>query len=165
MTGQNRRDEETLPTASFNSPHGIAVDVDGTVYVEDASNNTIRKITPVGVVSTLAGLAGKTGNTDGPSSMLGSTIRLALGCWQCLCCGRWKWHDPQDHHSRAISFSSCQLLTLRQQIDPVEVLRNRVEVLIAAVCKMMLERFMNPPPASVQHPLHVCLVPLACPTH
>ncbi|HTH82266.1 MAG TPA: IPT/TIG domain-containing protein [Mucilaginibacter sp.] len=40
--------------ASFNSPAGIAVDATGTVYVADNGNNSIRKITPAGTVSTIA---------------------------------------------------------------------------------------------------------------
>ena len=51
--------------ARFWAPFGIAVDRSGNVYVADTANNTIRKITPNGVVSTLAGLAGHPGNKDG----------------------------------------------------------------------------------------------------
>jgi len=41
--------------ASFNGPYGIAVDIPGNVYVADAGNNEVRKITVGGMVSTLAG--------------------------------------------------------------------------------------------------------------
>lgn len=41
--------------ASFNSPAGIAIDASGNLYVGDSNNNVIRKITPNGTVSTLAG--------------------------------------------------------------------------------------------------------------
>ena len=54
--------------AQFKVPDGVAVDSAGNVYVADTGNNTIRKITPGGVVSTLAGLAGQTGSTDGTGS-------------------------------------------------------------------------------------------------
>lgn len=60
--------------ASFNSPQGIATDSAGNVYVGDTNNHTIRKITPAGVVSTLAGLAGVTGGADGT----GATARFAF---------------------------------------------------------------------------------------
>jgi len=54
--------------AQFSLPSGVAVDAAGTVYVADDGNDTIRKITPDGVGSTLAGLAGVGGNADGTGS-------------------------------------------------------------------------------------------------
>ena len=54
--------------ARFNFPNGVAVDGSGNVYVADTSNDTIRKVTSAGVVSTLAGLAGSYGSADGPGS-------------------------------------------------------------------------------------------------
>jgi serine/threonine protein kinase/sugar lactone lactonase YvrE len=54
--------------ASFAGPCGLAMDAQRVLYVADAFNHTIRKITPAGVVSTLAGTAGTAGSTDGPCS-------------------------------------------------------------------------------------------------
>jgi sugar lactone lactonase YvrE len=51
--------------ARFSFPRGIAVDAQGNVYVADTMNRTIRKITPAGVVTTLAGSPGLDGNADG----------------------------------------------------------------------------------------------------
>ena len=51
-------------SARFNSPEGVAVDGTGNVYVADTGNQTIRKITAGGDVTTLAGLAGAYGSTD-----------------------------------------------------------------------------------------------------
>jgi len=50
--------------SKFNSPSAITVDSAGNLYVTDNANQRIRKITPAGVVSTLAG-SGTSGTTDG----------------------------------------------------------------------------------------------------
>ena len=55
----------TGSAARFNDPHGLTLDSVGNVYVADTGNSTIRQITPAGVVTTLAGLAGNYGTADG----------------------------------------------------------------------------------------------------
>ena len=52
-------------SAQFSQPNGIGVDAGGNVYVADSGNDTIRKITPSGQVSTIAGTVGVTGSSDG----------------------------------------------------------------------------------------------------
>lgn len=59
-------------TARFNGPAGLAVDTSGNIFVSDTGNHTIRKITPAGIVTTLAGTAGSVGSLDG----IGSAARF-----------------------------------------------------------------------------------------
>jgi sugar lactone lactonase YvrE len=51
--------------ALFNGPVGLAFDARGNLFVSDANNDTIRKITTNGFVTTFAGAAGVDGSADG----------------------------------------------------------------------------------------------------
>ncbi|HMI62466.1 MAG TPA: hypothetical protein VK518_16230, partial [Puia sp.] len=55
--------DATGTAARFSQPGSVALAPDGTLYVSDAGNHAIRKVTPAGVVTTLAG--GSSGVTDG----------------------------------------------------------------------------------------------------
>ena len=57
------------PSARFNQPTGIAVDTSGNIYVSDKGNNTIRKISSVGAVTTLAGNASAAAGSFDSSGM------------------------------------------------------------------------------------------------
>lgn len=51
--------------ARFRYPSGIAADAQCNLYVADRGNHVIRKISPSGAVTTIAGRAGTAGNADG----------------------------------------------------------------------------------------------------
>jgi hypothetical protein len=52
--------------ASFKSPTDVAIDNRGNLYVADTGNDVVRKITPDGQVSTIAGTPGRSGFVAGP---------------------------------------------------------------------------------------------------
>jgi sugar lactone lactonase YvrE len=63
--------------ALFNELSGITIDKNGNLYVSDAANFVIRKVTPAGVVSTFAG-SGKSGNADGAGTAASFTQPAGL---------------------------------------------------------------------------------------
>ena len=65
LAGAPGSTDGTGGAARFNAPRGVTVDTGGNVYVADTQNSTIRKITPGGLVTTLAGTAGNVGSLDG----------------------------------------------------------------------------------------------------
>ena len=66
-------------SASFNTPSSIAIDARGNLYVADTANNRIRKVTPEGAVTTLAG-DGTPGARDGAgaSAQFNAPIGIAV---------------------------------------------------------------------------------------
>jgi sugar lactone lactonase YvrE len=78
--GRTGTNDATGSAARFYHPGGVAVDGAGNVYVGDNGNSTVRKVTPAGAVTTLAGSAGKSGSADGTGSAagFGSSLGIAV---------------------------------------------------------------------------------------
>lgn len=93
--------EDTSESATFNSPSRVAVDASGVLYVADTSNHSIRKITPAGAVTTLAG-SGSPGSSDGSgsSASFSSPWGIAIDS-----AGNVFVADSQNHKIRKISSS------------------------------------------------------------
>jgi DNA-binding beta-propeller fold protein YncE len=75
-TGATGNSNGNSNVASFDGPSGIAVDGAGNIYVADQHNNMIRKISPNGTVTTLAG-SGTPGFTNGTGT--GATFTYPTG--------------------------------------------------------------------------------------
>jgi len=73
--------------ARMNSPNGAALGPDGSLYIADSCNQRVRKVTPDGIITTIAGIGGdcrsdnpRTGGDGGPATSAGIGYPLfALG--------------------------------------------------------------------------------------
>ena len=79
-SGLSGSSDGTGAAASFDEPQGLAVDDQGTVFVSDTGNHTIRRITASGEVTTIGGSTQSIGSSDGAgsSSRFNSPIGLAV---------------------------------------------------------------------------------------
>lgn len=66
--------------AHFKAPYDVAVDTSANLYVIDSGNSTIRKMTPGGITTTLAGTAGQRAYVDatGPSARFDAIHSIAV---------------------------------------------------------------------------------------
>ncbi len=65
-------------SASLTRPFGVAVDAAGNLYIADAGNNRIRKVSPSGIITTVAGNGTPGFSGDGGSST-GASLNSPLG--------------------------------------------------------------------------------------
>jgi len=75
-------DGGSASSASLNFPSGVALDAAGNLYIADKDNERIRKVSPSGIISTVAGngVADRTSGDGGPATQaaLNAPVRLAV---------------------------------------------------------------------------------------
>ncbi|TAE24464.1 MAG: T9SS C-terminal target domain-containing protein [Candidatus Kapaibacterium sp.] len=101
--------DATGTLAQFQFPTGVAVDGAGNVYVADYINNRIRRITALGVVTTLAGSA-TAGSTDGMGAGAQFNLPVALavnGAGTIVYVA-----DQNNHRIRAVTTAAGAVTTL-----------------------------------------------------
>lgn len=76
--GQNGYRDGASSAAQFDTPSALAVAKDGTIYISDTGNHTIRRLTTNGTVATFAGGAGEAGSTNGPAAAARFNAPLGL---------------------------------------------------------------------------------------
>jgi sugar lactone lactonase YvrE len=57
-------------SSELNGPSGVAVDAAGNLFIADTDNNRIRKVTPSGIISTVAGSGSQGFSGDGGQAIL-----------------------------------------------------------------------------------------------
>ena len=116
QAGSSGSDDGQAGQARFNDPSGVAVDGTGNLYVTDTDNYTIREITPAGVVSTVAGLAGTPGSADG----VGSVARFDAPTGITVNSARLLYIADTDNHTiRQGTFSTMPVITAQPQSQTV----------------------------------------------
>ncbi len=100
-------DEGPLEEASFASPAGLAIDLQGNLYVADTDNHVVRKIDTNGIVTTVVG-TGEAGFSDGIGTyaMLDSPTGLSCDSRNLYIA------DTGNHRVRRYQFSDQTVLTV-----------------------------------------------------
>lgn len=117
--GYNNSDGVAATSANLNSPHGVAVDTAGNIYIADTGNHRIRKVTVTteinsgvtpGYIYTVAGngTAGSTGNGGAATSaMLNSPYGVAVDTG-----GNIYIADTNNYRIRKVTVSSGVISTV-----------------------------------------------------
>jgi sugar lactone lactonase YvrE len=70
-------DGEQATLASLNTPYGMDLSPDGSLYIADSGNNVIRKVSPDGIIETIAG-TGEAGLTEDEQPALEAMLSLPV---------------------------------------------------------------------------------------
>ena len=100
----------TGDAAAFDTPSHIALAADGVLFIADSGNHAIRRMTPDGAVTTVAG-DGQAGAGDGPGARLRGPVGVAVGP-----AGR--LYAADTYNDRIVEFSNGGIRTVAGGIGP-----------------------------------------------
>jgi serine/threonine protein kinase, bacterial len=111
-SGYPSKSDGTGKSSGFDHPHGIAVSASGDLFVADYNNHTIRKITPSGIVTTIAG-SGKRGDCDGEgkSASFSAPFGIAIDPFENLIVA-----DTTNHKIRKIILKDIERYSMSTQV-------------------------------------------------
>jgi trimeric autotransporter adhesin len=66
-------------SAQLSQPAGLAVDSAGNLYIADSNNSAVRKVTPSGIISTVAGTGGSQGYSGDGASATAAKMMAPMG--------------------------------------------------------------------------------------
>ena len=66
-------------SAALSQPAGLAVDAAGNLYIADSNNSAVRKVTPAGTISTVAGTGGSQGYSGDGGSATSAKMMAPFG--------------------------------------------------------------------------------------
>jgi hypothetical protein len=102
-------DNGAATSAAINDPYGLGIDSSNNIYIADAKNNRIRKVTATNIITTIAG-TGATGLPTAVAATDGSAATSAL-----LFCPQGVALDSSGNNKNISKLYSFYLLTIKSR--------------------------------------------------
>jgi hypothetical protein len=92
----------TSATVRLNQPRGVSATADGGFLIADTNNNAIRRVSPAGIITTVAGLGGQAGTTGDGGAAVGALLNAPQGV-AATADGGYLIADTGNHRVRRVS--------------------------------------------------------------
>ena len=116
-------DNGPATAAMLSRPSTVGIDRAGNIYITEFGNNTIRKVTPSGIISTIAGtgIAGYSGD-NGPATA--AQFNTDVNCSAIDAYGNLYIADPNNNRIRRIVFDETAVNNVYKQANKISIYPN-----------------------------------------